>query len=158
MISLSYLIIISFFILCFGKNSEIPPNILGVSSRACATAYCPNLDGLGLWMKIQPICYNDTSMPSPSSKASKRYLTHARTPKDFNPKKYYTPHQAGIICAFASLMGLFAGYYFGLSHSDHEFSNNISQEYTVVRGYEVYESIDDGDRIPLTQSDRYHSL
>ena len=82
-----------------GSNSEIEENVLGLTTRACATNFCNSKDSLSLWLSLEWFCY----APLEVLTADVRRMENSEVSVNFSP------FHAGIICAFAGVIGFVIG-------------------------------------------------
>lgn len=100
------------------SNVEIPPNELGTNIKECAQKYCPQLDGLGLWMEIQPVCHPmvtvaDKEKVNTLKKKRGTNRSKRRKLQSSDSMKYIKASHTGYICAIASLASMLLGFVAG---------------------------------------------
>ena len=91
-----------------GTNAEIEENELGLTSRACASKYCPNKSSLDLWLAIEWYCH------APEELLPVTY----RNMKTLQGEHYTRPIFAGFVCAILGIFSFIIGFSLAVTPCD----------------------------------------
>lgn len=116
--------------ICFANNDPIEENDLGILSKQCMYKFCPAVDNLEMWLKIEYYChgsYNDpmqilyrgytsseSSNPSIILKSNNRDIHTSHTAKQTSVNEYLlNKFLLALFYGFVSIAGIHCGLWYG---------------------------------------------